>query len=290
LKEEITERLKSAGAEYVEEELEAVFVPFLDPHIRRIVETFESRARRRGRWQDCSAAKLFSKQKNLHPFDKRRLHYLRCGRVDIGNLDTRAWKFLNVLLEKSRDETEALLGSMEQDLPPYEFRPYLYTALNLQKHFKHHPMLNVPAALDPEKVDQCVVEELCRLNLDDWFFKGVANRQASDTLHPYLVRYVVSYFDNAFDGNTIWNDDFRDFISKRQYYQRAPTLRAHSMAEKEACKRFGISPEKFKMMDRHELIRCYRRLAKKTHPDTGGDKDAFQKAKEAYECLLTKKS
>jgi curved DNA-binding protein CbpA len=150
-------------------------------------------------------------------------------------------------------------------------------------------MLNTPAALDPEKVDQSFVDELCRLNLDEWFFRG-ADQQTLDTLHPYLVRYLVSYFDNAFDGNTIWDDYFRDFISKRQYDRSPFHFRSKSIAEEDACKCFGISPEEFKKMDRQALIKCYRRLAKETHPDTGGDKDTFREMKEAYECLLARKS
>jgi DnaJ-class molecular chaperone len=62
-----------------------------------------------------------------------------------------------------------------------------------------------------------------------------------------------------------------------------------TMPEREACQCLGISPDDFRKMRRQDLIGCYRRLAKETHPDRGGDKGDFVKIKEAYECLLRRK-
>ena len=62
------------------------------------------------------------------------------------------------------------------------------------------------------------------------------------------------------------------------------------MTEKEACQRFGISLEAFFKMEREDSIRFYRRKAKETHPDTGGDKTAFVAIKNAFDCLLRLKS
>jgi DnaJ-class molecular chaperone len=62
-----------------------------------------------------------------------------------------------------------------------------------------------------------------------------------------------------------------------------------SVSEREACQCLGISPEDFQKMERRDLIRCYRKLAKETHPDRGGDKGDFVEIKEAYECLLMRK-
>jgi hypothetical protein len=58
---------------------------------------------------------------------------------------------------------------------------------------------------------------------------------------------------------------------------------------REACQNLRISPEDFQKMGRRDLTRCYRKLAKETHPDRGGDKGDFVKIKEAYECLLVRK-
>jgi curved DNA-binding protein CbpA len=43
-------------------------------------------------------------------------------------------------------------------------------------------------------------------------------------------------------------------------------------------------------MTRLELIRCYRRRAKETHPDRGGKREIFVQVQEAYECLMKRKS
>jgi hypothetical protein len=286
--ETLDETLHAMGANYSDEELEDLFLPFLDPRIRRIVERFNRRQKEKSRWQEYPPEELLKYQRALHPFDKRRLHYLRCGRVDMGNLEGRAWGFLNVLLDKSRDEIEYIIGDMEQVLTPDEIRPYLYTALELQTYFPHHPARNQPIALDPEKVDDCFLKDLCWLNRDEMFFRGV-ERDVSDTLHPYLVKYLVLFFDNPFDPRTFWDEYIQDFRWKNQFHRSPRSQTGMSLSEREACQKLGISPEDFQKMGRQDLIRCYRKLAKETHPDRGGDKGDFVKIKEAYECLLVRK-
>jgi len=288
IRESLEETLHSRGATYSDEELEDLFMPFLDPYIRRIVERFKRPQKANNRWQRSSPEALMKYQRTLHSFDKRRLHYLRCGRVDIGNLDGRPWRFLNVLLEKSRDEIEHVIEGMEQVLTPDEIRPYLYTALELQTYFPHHPARNQPAALDPEKVDHYFLKVLCWLNRDEKFFRGVV-RDGSDALHAYLVKYVILFFDNSFDSGAVWDEYVRDFRWRHQFYRAPPSHMGMTMPEREACHCLGISPDDFPKMRRQDLIRCYRRLAKETHPDRGGDEEHFVKIKEAYECLLTRK-
>jgi len=63
-----------------------------------------------------------------------------------------------------------------------------------------------------------------------------------------------------------------------------------SPAEQKACRVLGISLDEFQKMDRRELTRCYRHLAKETHPDRGGDEQAFVTLRASYECLLRRKS
>jgi hypothetical protein len=276
------------GASYSDEELEDLFLPFIDPRIRRIVERFKRPQNEKSRWRECTPEKLLKYQNALHPFDKRRLHYLRCGRVDMGNLEGRPWGFLHVLLDKSRDEIEHIIGGMEQVLTPDEIRPYLYTAMELQTYFPHHPARNQPVALDPEKVDHYFLKELCWLNRDGMFFRGVA-RDGSDTLHAYLVKYLILFFDNPFDPRSLWDEYVQDFRWRHQFHGSPRSHTALSVSEQEACQCLGISPEDFQKMERRDLIRCYRRLAKETHPDRGGDKGDFVKIKKAYECLLVRK-
>ncbi len=288
IRESLEEILQEKGASYSDDELEDLFMPFLDPYIRHIVERFKRPQKERNRWRECSPEALLKYQRALHSFDKRRLHYLRCGRVDIGNLDGRPWGFLNVLLEKSRDEIEHVIEGMEQVLTPEEIRPYLYTAMELQTYFPHHPARNQPVALDPEKVDHYFLKNLCWLNRDEMFFRGV-ERNGSDTLHPYLVKYVILFFDNPFDPRTVWDEYVQDFRWRHQFHKSPSSHTGLSISEREACQHLGIPPEDFRKMDRRDLIRCYRRLAKETHPDRGGVKGDFVKIKEAYECLLMRK-
>jgi len=287
--ETVEEKLRARGTDFSYDDLEAVFIPFLDPHIRRIVERFQTPAASRKRWRDCSDHELLKHHRKLHSFDKRRLHYLRCGRVNIGDVDSKPWKFLNVLLEKSRDEMESFFDRMELELPVQEIRRYLYAALHLQTHFRHLLTRNQPEFLDPVKVEHYFLEDLCRLNRDEGFFRGVEKHDPGK-LHPYLVKYLVLYFDHTFDPRLAWDEVVGDFVWRHQFYRKPHSHAGMSPSEREACQRIGLTLAEFQKMDRRELIRHYRRMAKKSHPDTGGDKEAFVHIKAAFECLLRRKS
>ncbi|MDY6909803.1 MAG: J domain-containing protein [Thermodesulfobacteriota bacterium] len=284
-KPELEEALEAKGVQWETDDLEEVFLPFLDPHIRRIVTMFRA-GPAPSRWAGCSQEELLEHQKGLHAFDKRRLHYLRCGRVDIGKLDDRPWKFLNVLLEKSRDEIEHVFESMEAQLRPHEVRPYLFTALHLQSYFPQHLLKNQPAALDPEKVDDYFLEEICHLNADPAYLKGLPHRSGG-RLHPYLVRYVILYFDHAFTAEALWNDTLRGFIGSRGFYR--PPRPSAAMPIPDACRILGISREEFETMSVRDLTRCFKRRAMAHHPDRGGDHEAFIRTTRAYEELLLRK-
>ena len=289
VEEAIEERLREKGCSFSYDELEELFIPFIDPEIRRIVDSFQRPSRGSKPRHPLNRDELLKRQEGLHPFDKRRLHYLRCGRVDIGHLDARPWKFLNVLLDKSRDEIENLLEEMENELSSHEFRDYIYTALHMQGHFAHLLTRQQPAFLDSEKLDAYLVEDLCVLNRDPGFFKGVEPHDPDD-LHPYLIKYLIYYFDYPFDQQRAWGETMADFIWRHRFYRPPRPPSGSSMPEKEACRCLGISPEDFKKMDPKALIRCYRQLAMKAHPDRGGDEDAFIRITEAYEQLLNLKN
>ena len=288
-KESLEETLTSRATNFSYDELEALFVPFLKPRIRRVVESFQRSGTIDKRWKAMNAETLYHYQSRLHDFDKRRLHYLRYGRVVIGKLEGRSWPFLNVLLEKSRDEIEHVIQCMEADLSAHEIRPYLYTALNLQAHFRHFLMRYQPAALDPEKVDDHFVKDLFRLNRDNSFFLGVEDHDP-DSLHAYFVKYLDLYFDHTFDPDEVQEEYIQDFIWRHQFHR--PPRHSHGLSgtEKRACEILAITQENFKEMTRLELIRCYRRRAKETHPDRGGEREIFVQVQEAYECLMKRKS
>jgi len=288
VQEDLADELRELGSAVSDDDLEALFLPFLAPRIRRIVEQFQRVDPSKKPWKAYSRDELFRRQQTLHDFDKRRLHYLRCGRTSIGNLDARPWPFLNVLIDKSRDEVEAVLEEMERELPPWEVRPYLYTALRCRTHFGHLLTRNRPEALDPERVDEAFLEDLCRLNRDERFFRGVDDHRPED-LHAYLVRYAVLYFDQDYDRSAPWREYVEDFIRK---HRSPPPRRAPGLddAEKRACRRLGIEPKELRGMSRKELTRRYRRLAMECHPDRGGESEAFVQLQASYERLLRRTS
>ena len=288
VKESFLERVQGIAERFSEGKLEALLMPFMDPHIRRIVERFERPKESARPWRSLSSDEVLEQQKKLHSFDKRRFHYLRFGRVQMGDLDRRPFRFLQVLSEKSRDEIEAMMEQMEWVLKPHERRTYVYTAFRLQNHFQHLFTRNHPSALDPERVDEFFMEDICRLNKDERFFDGVAPHD-QQSLHPYLIKYLILYFDNDFVPGTFWNQTVKDFMWKHRFHRKAKPHISSAVSHKAACRCLEISLDDFKQMDRQKLTRCYRRLAKKTHPDRGGEGDRFVEIKAAYEMLLQMK-
>ena len=285
VKEDLLERVQEIAERFSEDELESLFMPFLDPHIRRVVEQFERPRDHHKPWGSLSGDEVLIEQKKLHSFDKRRLHYLRFGRIQMGNLDRRPSRFLQILSEKSRDEIEAMMERMEMILAPHERRAYVYTAFHLQNHFRHLHTRNHPSALDPESVDKLFVEDICRLNRDKRFFEGVPSHDYQ-SLHSYLIKYLILYFDNDFVPGTFWNQYMKDFMWQHQFHRKPKSQSRPSPSNDEACQSLEISLEDFQKMDRKKLTQCYRRLAKKTHPDRGGDSKHFVEIKAAYEALL----
>ncbi len=287
-KDELEETLSARGVDYSSSDLEDLFFPFLEPHIRRIIANFRNGSgcgrNPRNSLDEEEIARL---QGQLHPIDKRRLHFLRCGRVDIGRLDgRRSWGFLNVLIRKSRDEIEHVMEEMELHLRPKEVRNYLFTAFHLQSYFSGNILRNQPGALDARKVDECFLEELCSLNRDSRFFRGVGGRAANE-LHPYLTRYVIMYFDHDFDRAALWSEYIAEAM--RQRFSGRAGRSAPGMQVAEACTVLGVSPDRFPGMSRQDLTKHYRRKAKDAHPDSGGDHEAFVRITEAYEVLLLRK-
>ncbi|SFM39617.1 hypothetical protein [Thermodesulforhabdus norvegica] len=282
----IEDRLSELGIKYTTEELEEVFFPFLAPHIRRIIRMFGSNEPEHiKKWHDLSQEELARHHEDLHPFDKRRVHFLRCGRIDMGNLDCRPFKHFNILLEKSRDERETLIEAMEARLKPREIRTYVYAAFNLQDYFRGSLMRNHPAALDPEKVEEVFLDALCRLNADPFFFRGVPDHDPK-FLHPYLRRYVIYFFDYEFGRSPGWEDFIRSIFSSQEWraYQRLRSRKTTPLPE--ACKLLGIDDGKLNSMSVKDVTRIYRQLAKKAHPDAGGDHETFIAITQAYESIM----
>jgi hypothetical protein len=147
-------------------------------------------------------------------------------------------------------------------------------------------MRNHPGGLEPERVDQVFLEEICELNRDSRFFRGIADHDMEGA-HPYLTKYVILYFDHDYSMGGR-EEELIDFVRRRQHRMR-PKPASPVMSTEEACRVLGISPEECRTMDRKDLARLYREEAKKAHPDSGGDHDAFVRMREAYESLCMRK-
>ncbi len=277
----IEEKLRELGVHFREEDLEHAFKDFLRPDIREVIERFQRGAKPRTK-PPCELEELAQSQRTIHIFDARRLYYLRFGRIDSGELGMKHWKFLNVFLCRSRDEIESMIEHMERQLPPREFASYVYASLGLPLFFSQY-LRDYPSALDREKLDDLVISQLCSLDADEDFFLGV-ERSNGEGLHHYLTKYAWLYFDYDFQTETL----FEGYGAGRTFGGQAPPARP-TVSVKEAYALFGLSAEQFSKMSKRELTRLFRRKAKRSHPDKGGEHEDFLKLSEAYEQLLSMK-
>lgn len=256
--------------------LENLLYPFVRWDIRLTVDHFQRRQSRRttsGR-SSVRAEDI----RSLHNFDKRRLHFLRCGSINQMSLHKRPALF-KPLLDKSRDELEQYFLVLEDKLERSELRLYTYVAFNLQRFFSEKTALLMPQALDRQKMEEMFLQELCKLHEDRRFWSGMPG---SDSLQPYLRRYAVMFFDFGF-GPGFFRDDVRDFMDSHRQPRNPPQ---HSVDLIEAGRLFGFPSEELQSMNRRALRQLYRSMAKKLHPDTGGGHEKFVRLSEAYEFLL----
>ncbi|MCE5334951.1 MAG: J domain-containing protein [Desulfobacteraceae bacterium] len=273
----IGEKLEAMGICFKTEDLERVFKPYLRPDIQTIIERYRHTRVKRSKAEPPPPGRG-----GVHIFDARRLYFLRFARIDTGELGTRHWKFLNVLLSKSRDEIETLLEAMEQSLPPREFAAYVYASLGIAPNFPGH-VREHPVAIDRELLDRHVIDALCALDRDSEFFAGV-DSSGGNGLHPYLRKYAWLYFDSGFHEEDGWPQWFRS----QQRFERRPAP-SPDISMEAALAVFGIGADGFREMTRKELLRLYRRKAKKKHPDKGGEHNEFVRLSEAYARLIVEK-
>ena len=274
--EDLDDALSEAGYSPPFDELEDLFWPFLKPDIRRALSHFHHRQRERPKPPAGPDAPV-------HRFDRRRLFYLKCGRVDGAALGNVPEKLFNPLRNRSRDELEQQFLQYELILKPTERRHYIYTVFDLQRHFTHPMATRFPSAMDPEEMDAHFTDDLCRLHGDKAFWRGF---HLEDRLHPYLARYAVMYFDNPFPRRDFMNDYIREFIDSRRYF-RFPAS-APKLASAEIVGRLGLTEDQLRQMSRSQLTRHFRKIALSAHPDHGGNHERFIKITEAYQAALHK--
>ena len=279
----IEERLAKRGVSYGDYDLESIFWRFLDPDIQHVLTFFRDRENR-----SRKSRKLREKAKknelSMHIFDRRRLHYLKVGRMEQGYLWLVPEKFFSILRNKSRDEIEQQFLNMEQQLHPREYKAYVYVIFNIHRFFSESFAQKRPQYLKQSAVDAYFIEEICELNQDRTFWAGL---QTGSCLHEYLIRYLIMYFDYDFASRSWAEDYIRNFINSRRDYP--PPFEAAGTTLKEASLIFSESKAVLKQMSRQQLIRLFRRRAQELHPDKGGDQEKFVRLNHAYHMLLKTK-
>jgi len=216
----------------------------------------------------------------LHPFDRRRLAYLRTGEINLSRIDHVSPKMFKSLPGKCRDELEQMFLTMERSLPQREVRSYVYAAFNLQHHFTTLTARSMPEAQDEEQIDTAFVREYCLLRDDAAFWSG------TDQAEAYVRRYAYMHFDFGFERGRGFGGIFEEFMNDF----RRPQPRPKQVAPERVQELFGMNMAEIRSMSRREFARVFRKKAMSMHPDQGGDHDAFVELLETYKKIVSSKA
>ena len=282
--EAVEDGLASLGAKPTMDEIEEVFWPFIQPEIRRVLESFRHKAQARRKVAKMTPKEEAQIRGQASEFDKRRIHYLRSGRMDQAGLGRMSIRLYAWLYGKSRDEIEQRFLRMERRLQPGDLKNYTFVIFDLQRFFTQSWAKKIPQGLDQDKMDKHFLEEICRLNSDLSFWAG---EETGDSLHEYLRRYVVMFFDNPFKADSFLRDYVREFIATHRRWRFPEARRGVGLAE--ASSIFGVEKDVLKAMSKRSITRLFRRMAQKLHPDKGGTHEEFIKLTDAYRELLRRK-
>ncbi len=278
---ELIDQVEARAENFDPRELDRLFFPFLPPGLQARINQFEGRGR--GSAKKISRAERAARQAGIHAFDRRRLHFLRYGQMNLGAALLKPYPCYDQVLQKSRDEIEWSITGLENVLKPRECKSYVYVIFDLPRFFPGNILKFMPAGLDPEVVDEFFIEEICRLDQDRGF---LGENYRSDRLSDYLVKYVIMYFDSEFEARSPEADLLEDFINRHRVY-RPPAPKGPSLVQ--ACRIMGLSETEYRRLDGRGLTRIYRRLVMEHHPDRGGSAENFVRVKEAFARLLKSK-
>ncbi len=272
------DQLEKKGVNYAYEEVEQLLLPFLKPWVKIKIAPFSDR-HKYCHWKPMSEDEQTRIIRETHIFDRRRLHYLRFGQLNQQGLDSSALPF-KALLDKSRDEIEQFILTQELSLSPSEYKNYLVTIFDLPRFFSESYARTMPHLLNALQLDERFVEEICRLDQDILFWRGM---DREEKLSVYLSNYLIMYFDHGFPEDSIRNNYSRAFNGEHYRPPSAGTIR---MSMDEASTVFGISRAELLSLSKRELNRLYRQKARELHPDKGGDHEQFLELTNAYNELL----
>ncbi len=281
--EDVYDQLNEKGVTFEDDELETIFWPFLKYETRRVIEGFTHRGSSRKGHDSVKEASRRCKTEKFHMFDIRRIHYLRFGQLDQSRISRVPKKIYRPLLDKSRDEIEQMFLQMENVLDADEKKNYTFVVFDIPGHFEGKLARNFPQALSQKKVDDCFVEEVCRLHSDNQFWAGMPR---SDMLHEYLIRYVCWFFDNDYAQSRYLDQLVYDWMARRRDFN--PPRPKPAMALADALSVMGLDEKDLAGLTVKSLTRQYRQMARKFHPDTGGGHNRFITLNQAFEDLLRK--
>lgn len=270
----VEDAIADMGVAASQDDLEPIFMPFLHPHIRRVIDGFDRKSRLTAPVDGCAPAD------GLHRFDRYRLHFLKQGQVDPRNLGCTPDRFYARLQRKSRDEIEYDFMAAERILDAGELASYTYQIFDLQQYFTERFARSHPEGLDQGRMDRFFINALCRLNRDESFWMGSDEESG---LRGHLVRYAIMFFDHPFPSRDPFQDVVRDFMNRHRIH-RPPESVQVSLAE--SARLLRVSVDVLKKMDCRALTRQYRKLALRHHPDKGGDPETFVRLNAAYDKLL----
>jgi hypothetical protein len=259
-----------------QDELDNIFWEFLDPEIQRVIHGFEQQTK-------TPEPGSYANRQEYHPFDRRRIHFLRFGSMDQQQIHRLPDKFFRSLMGKSRDELEQYFMKEERILRPGELIRYLFAIFDLKEHLLHFRPDQTAGGLSLERVDNLFMDAVCALNNDDIFWAGMTMR---DDLQEYLRRYLIAYFDQAVQRAAPMPRYAHEFINRHRTYQPPKKVRLN-MAE--ASRLFETTWKHLRQMDSSTFTKLYRKQALKHHPDQGGSQEVFVKLTKLYEKLLKKK-
>ncbi len=265
--EALEEEIRSKGVVTDQWELERIFFKFVKPEVREYLRPFVFR--RVGSAVKLPREEQLRLQRSFHPFDVRRLIFIKFGASDPDRLLRRPLPFLNVLKDKSRDEIEQLIWEKEERLKSKEVIPYIYASFGLWKKFRTKLTRFLPEAQRMEEMDEAFLECFCEVVRDPAYRMGLSE---DTVIKDYLFRYVSLYFDRTQEVVRILSE-----VSER---------RVRSSVLYEASEEFGISVERLLRMSRKELLSLFRERAKRLHPDVGGSKEEFVKLRALFERLM----
>ncbi|MCP4020381.1 MAG: J domain-containing protein, partial [Desulfobacteraceae bacterium] len=211
--ESLEDSILNAEIDYDDDLLEDLFWPWLKPDIKQAIESFANRSNFRRSQKKLSKKEKETIFKSIHPFDKRRAHFLKFGNMDQGPLENMPSILFRDMLCMSRDEIEQQFIRQEFALKPRELKNYVYAIFNLQSFFAGFMAKKMPQTLNQERVDEHFIDQLCLLNnqLFDQHF-------AQSCLHSYLIRYVIMFFDYQYGGSVLLEELSDDFIFRHRHY------------------------------------------------------------------------